>query len=77
MFKIVLGYSLLLAFIVGAVLFINRSFSPEPIRYRWDSGTKCVVRVTEGSWRSCASYTKAELNEFRLEWTKPKGYTAQ
>lgn len=76
MFKTVLGYTLVLSFIVGTSLFVVRNLAPEPVRYRWDSGTKCIVRV-ETSWHSCERYTKEQLNEFRLEWSKPKGYTAQ
>lgn len=72
----ILGWSaLMLLLAVGMAILIERGYSGTPVRYRWDSGTKCIVHASPGVWRSCESYSKEELNEFRLEWSEPLGYT--
>jgi len=72
----ILGWSVLFVALACALVYlVERGYSDTPVRYRWDSGTKCIVHVTPGVWRECDSYTAEELNEFRLDWSEPKGYT--
>jgi hypothetical protein len=74
MVKILVGYAFFVCLVVGATALIVHTTTETPVRYRWDSGKKCIVYVSVGVWRSCESYTKEELNQFRLEWNEPLGY---
>jgi hypothetical protein len=74
MFK-VLGVTLFFViFIVASTVLIVQNLSETPVRYRWDSDKKCIVYVGDSIWRPCGSYTKEQLNKFRLEWSEPSGY---
>jgi hypothetical protein len=44
---------------------------PEPVRYSWESGKKCVVIYPDKREVPCTKFTKEELNQFRLEYTDP------
>lgn len=77
MVKILLGSFLVVSFVTAATLMIVHGVTETPVRYRWDSGKKCVVYAGDGIWRPCNSYTKEQLNEFRLEWSKPPEYIEQ
>ncbi len=74
--KVVLGWTVLFSLLALALIALfGRGYSDTPVRYRWDSGTKCIVHASPEVWRSCESYTKEELNRFRLDWSEPKKYT--
>ncbi len=77
MVKILLGSVLFVCFVAGATALIVHATTETPVRYRWDSGKKCIVYAGNGIWRPCNSYTKEQLNEFRLEWSKPPEYIEQ
>lgn len=67
-----------LVLVVLAVCFfiaegVNKTLGPfpDPVRYSWDSGRRCVVIYPDKHEVPCGNFTKEELNEFRLEYADP------
>jgi hypothetical protein len=71
------GTVLTLVFMALLMYFVGEGFKktlgpfPDPVRYSWDSGRHCVVVYPDKREVSCGSFTKDELNEFRLEYADP------